>query len=73
VVVQCDQWRIDIEVLQQRPGVAGVLGGDDPGPAQRFDGARADVVAMTDRGGDDMKRPGRGWDIGASGEQGRTL
>jgi len=53
VLVQRQQRRVDAEVKQQGTAVAGVLGGNHCYLAQRGDGARGNVVAVSYRCGHD--------------------
>ncbi len=57
VLVQGKQWCIYTQVLQQTAAVAGILGRDSIHRCQNLPGPLSDIVSITDRCGDDIKRP----------------
>jgi hypothetical protein len=55
VAVQADEGFFDLEMLEEEPAVAGVLGGDKVRGAEGVNGAEGDVAAVADGGGDDAE------------------
>jgi hypothetical protein len=48
VAVQTDEGFFDAEMVEEKSAVTGVLGGDEIGGAEGFDGAQRDVLAVAD-------------------------